>query len=117
MIHRVEFGRGARQQPHFDAEFCRHFHALIRRVRRAAIFKEDDAPPAPMRTNHPQESLMRFLYPLMADEEQRVTASDVEHSVQDALAPVTSNRHASLFATPTIATVKRRRLRDDRLVE
>ena len=60
---------------------------------------------------------MRLLHPFMADEQQRVTAHDVEHSVQDALPPVAGNGDASLFATPTIATIKWRRLGDDRLVK
>lgn len=60
---------------------------------------------------------MRLLHPLPADEEQRVAARDVKRAVQDALLPVARNRHAGLLPAPAVATVERRRLGDDRLVE
>lgn len=60
---------------------------------------------------------MRLRHPLPADEEQRVAARDVEATVQYPLLPVAGDRNAGLLAAPAVATVERRRLGDDRLVE
>ena len=117
VIHRVEFRRRPRQQPHFDAERRRQLTALFCRVRRAAVFEEDDAPPAPVRADHAQEGLMRLGHPLARYQQQRVAARDVEAAVQYVLLPVAGDGHRGLLAAPAVAAVEGRRLGDDRLVE
>src|ERR1051325_10298324 len=117
MIHCVEFRRGAWQQAHFDAKLRRHLKTPLSLVRRATIFKQDDLPPAPVRTNHPEKGLMRLLHPFSADEQQRVATADIQTAMKDALLPIAGDGNKGLLASATITTVERRRLGDDRLVE
>jgi hypothetical protein len=67
--------------------------------------------------NHPEKSLMRLLQPFSADEEQRVATADVQTTMKYPLLSVARDRHAGLLASATITTIKRRSLRDDRLIE
>ena len=60
---------------------------------------------------------MRFLHPLIRDEQQHRTGRKVDDAVQDALAPVSCDGHTNLVSAPTITTIERRRLTDDDLVE
>ena len=117
MIHRVEFRRGAWQQAHLDAELRRHLQTLLSLVRRATILKQDDVPSAPVRTNHPEKSLVRLLHPFSADEQQCVATADIQTAMKDALLPIAGDGNKGLLPSPTITTVERRGLGDDRLVE
>ena len=60
---------------------------------------------------------MRFLYPLICDEQQHRTGRKVDDPVQDALATVACDGDTNLLSAPTVTTIERRRLTDDDLVE
>src|ERR1051325_6570513 len=117
MIHSVEFRRGSRQQAHFDVELRRHLQTLLGLVRRATIFKQDYMPSAPVRTNHPEKSLVSLLHPLPADQQQCVATADIQTTMKYALLPIAGDWNKGLLASATITTVERRSLGDDRLVE
>ena len=48
MIHRIEFRAGARQEAKSNAKPLRQLYAIFRRMWRATILKEDNAPTSPM---------------------------------------------------------------------
>lgn len=60
---------------------------------------------------------MRFLHPLIRDEQQHRTGPDVDDAVQDALAPVACDGDTHLLPAPTITAIERGRLTNDDLVE
>jgi hypothetical protein len=49
MIHRIEFRAGAGQEAKSNAQPLRPLYAVFRRMWRATIFKQDNAPTAPVR--------------------------------------------------------------------
>src|SRR3712207_6207714 len=86
-------------------------------MRTAAVFKQHDMPPTPVRADHFQKVLMRHLLPDLGDEHYYVPTADVEHSMQDALLAIPCDRNTSLLADAAVATVERRCLGDDRLIQ
>src|SRR5258708_492290 len=83
----------------------------------ASILKEHDLPAPPMRPDHLQIALVRVLVPYIRDQQQRITAADIERSVKDAAGVAASDGHARLLADPTVTTIERRRFADDRLIQ
>jgi hypothetical protein len=70
-----------------------------------------------VRADHPQEGLVRLGHPLARNQQQCVTARDIQAAVKYPLLPVAGDGHRSLLAASAVAAVERRRLGDDRLVE
>ena len=60
---------------------------------------------------------MCILIPFCCNEQQGVSAPDIDNSVQNALLAVAGNRHLALFPDAAIATVERWSLSDDRLIK
>ena len=60
---------------------------------------------------------MRVLVPFRRDEQRRVSAADVDDPVKYPLPTVAGDRHTSLFPDPAVATVERRRFRNDGFVQ
>lgn len=60
---------------------------------------------------------MRVLIPFWGDEQHRISAADVDGSMQNTRLAVASDRHTTLFSNAAIATVERRCLSDDGLIE
>src|SRR6266849_6906458 len=86
-------------------------------MRRPPIFKQHDLPAAPMCPNHGQKVLMGLLHPLVGDQSQHLPAFAIEDPVQNTLAPIATNRDPDLLTTPPIATVQRRSLTNDGLIQ
>lgn len=74
-------------------------------------------PPAPVGAHYQEKSLMCVLIPFSGDKQHRVPAADVDGSMQNALLAIARNRHPALLSDAAIATVERRRFRDDGFIQ
>ena len=70
MIHRVQFRGRAWEPANLQAESLGQILAIIGGMRCTTVFKQDDAPTAPMGANHPQKVLMRGFIPDFSDQYQ-----------------------------------------------
>jgi hypothetical protein len=86
-------------------------------VLRRPILKEHDIPATPMVPDQVEKMLMLDLSPILRDQQQHVTASDIERPMQDAPGMAAANRDAGLLADVPVAAVQRGCFRDDRFIE
>jgi len=60
---------------------------------------------------------MRLLHPGVRNQQEGVSATDIERTVQDSLGAIACNGHSHLFSYPPVATIERGRLGQDRLIQ
>lgn len=117
MIHRIEFRTGTWQKSDLNAEHQRQIETVFGRVRRATIFKKNDPPAAPVGPNHLKEKLMSQRVPFVGNQQQEISADDIDRSVNDAFAAIARDWDTDLLPDPAITTTQRRGFGNDDLVE
>ena len=60
---------------------------------------------------------MRLLHPRISNQQEGISAPDIERTVEDALGAIACNRHSHLFSYPSVTTVERGRLGQNCLVQ
>src|SRR3954453_871188 len=86
-------------------------------MRRTAILEQDKVPTAPVRPNLTQKGLMGVRLPIGRHQQHHLARSDVDGSLQDALASVATDWHFGLSAHWSIASIERRCFRHDGFVQ
>jgi len=117
VIHRIEFGCGARQKAQGNAQVSCYVSTVGGGMGRPPVFEQDDVPTGPMPVDHLKENLMDFLRPNIRDEHQALATPDVERTMQDAFGVIAGDGHTHLSTDTTITTVERRRFGNDGFVE
>lgn len=117
LVHRIEFRRSRRQKPQLDLQRGGVILARCRGMRRASIFKQDNLPTAPLAPDHFEKSLMGGLVPCLGNEQRHRARSNVEYPMDNPPGVIARNGNARLLSDMAIATVERRRLRDNGFIQ
>ena len=103
MVHRIQFGCGARQKAQLNPELMRPALTGTGCVLRGAVVEQHNLPAPPVGAQLLEKTLMRFLRPLFRNRQEYVTAVHMEHPLQDALGMIARNGNLSLLANAAVA--------------
>src|SRR4029450_7137303 len=117
MIHRVQCRCRYREEPQVDMQLGGSRHALLCGVGCAPIFEQHEAPAAPIRADHRKKVLMGRLIPYSGDEQPQGSRMNIECAVHHTLSAIAGDGHAPLLPLWPIATRRRRRFCNARLIQ